>query len=165
MARKMEEDTDIEELIEVFIVSDRDGNVFFSDEVLRHVTCIEHGIVSIWESMEKIWHHTFDYELCVANLERMTQIRVETFNVLVMFAVLFLCASGHTAGVVMDSGEGTCEFFNEAFKVIDRDGNGFTSVTDTAHRWRWLLFGCGAAARYDHPGGFQPASPAAMPGS
>jgi len=88
---------------------------------------IEHGIVTNWDDMEKIWHHTFYNELRVApeehpvllteaplnpkaNRERMTQLMFDTFSVPAMYvaiqAVLSLYSSGRCTGVVMDSGDG-----------------------------------------------------------
>ncbi|XP_068242745.1 actin, alpha cardiac muscle 2-like [Palaemon carinicauda] len=88
---------------------------------------IEHGIITNWDDMEKIWYHTFYNELRVApeecptmlteaplnpkaNREKMTQIMFESFSVPAMYvciqAVLSLYASGRTTGQVCDSGDG-----------------------------------------------------------
>merc|ERR1711872_262863 len=88
---------------------------------------IEHGIITNWDDMEKVWYHTFYNELRVApeespcmlteaplnpkaNREKMTQIMFESFNMPSMYiciqAVLSLYASGRTTGQVCDSGDG-----------------------------------------------------------
>merc|ERR1719153_1694939 len=88
---------------------------------------IEHGIITAWDDMEKVWHHTFNNELRIspdespilhseaplnpkANREKMTQISFETFNCPAMYvciqAVLSLYASGRTTGLVLDIGDG-----------------------------------------------------------
>jgi len=88
---------------------------------------IEHGIVTNWDDMEKIWHHTFYNELRAdpeehsvllteaplnpkSNREKMIQLMFETFNVPNFYcqiqAVLSLYSSGRTTGIVLDSGDG-----------------------------------------------------------
>jgi len=88
---------------------------------------IEHGIVTSWDDMEKIWHHCYFNELRVhpeehpallteapmnpkGNREKMIQIMFESFNVPSFYvsvqAVLSLYASGRTTGIVLDSGDG-----------------------------------------------------------
>jgi actin-related protein len=88
---------------------------------------IEHGIVTDWDLMEKIWHHCYFNELRTMpedapvmlteapmnpkkNREKMCQIFFETFNVPSFYvqiqAVLSLYSSGRTTGMVLDSGDG-----------------------------------------------------------
>jgi len=88
---------------------------------------IEHGIVTNWDDMEKIWHHTFYNELRVApeehpimqtevplnpkaNREKMLQIMFETFNAPAVYVgigpVVSLYAGGRTTGLVLESGAG-----------------------------------------------------------
>jgi actin-related protein len=87
---------------------------------------VEHGIVTSWDDMERIWHHTFYNELRANpeehhvlladspfntkdNREKMTQIMLELFAVPAMYiqnqAALSLFASGRTTGLVLDSGD------------------------------------------------------------
>jgi len=88
---------------------------------------IDHGVVTNWDDMEKVWNHAFYEELRItpedsammmteaplnpkANREKMTQIMFETFQTPAVYvavqAVLSLYASGRTTGCVMDSGDG-----------------------------------------------------------
>lgn len=88
---------------------------------------IEHGVISNWDDMEKIWHHTFYDELRrnpeehpvllteapmnpKTNREMMVRMMFDTFSVpgvyVAIQAVLSLYASGRTTGIVLDSGDG-----------------------------------------------------------
>ncbi|XP_017288573.1 actin, clone 302 isoform X2 [Kryptolebias marmoratus] len=97
-----------------------------SRDILNLVYPMEHGIVTNWDDMEKIWHQTFK-KLNVASekypvmltetplnpkliREKMTQVMFETFKTPAMYValpgILVLYSSGRTAGVVLDSGDG-----------------------------------------------------------
>lgn len=88
---------------------------------------IEHGLVTNWDDMEKIWHHCYFTELLIPpeehpclmtesplnpkiSREKMTQNLFEIFNVPFFYvapqSVLALYASGRTTGIVVDSGDG-----------------------------------------------------------
>jgi actin len=88
---------------------------------------IEHGVITNWDDMEKIWEHAFYNELRAttedhpvllteapmnpkANREKMAEVMFETFKVpalqVATQAILCLYASGRTTGLVLDSGDG-----------------------------------------------------------
>jgi actin len=88
---------------------------------------IEHGIVTEWEDMEKLWDYTFESQLRVdpeehnvllteapknpkKNREKMMEIMFERFIVpasyVALQGVLSLYASGRTTGIVLDIGDG-----------------------------------------------------------
>lgn len=88
---------------------------------------LEHGIVTDWEDMERIWQYVYEQELKTlsedhpvlltepplnprSNREDAAQILFEKFNAPAMYvsiqAVLSLYASGRTTGVVLDCGDG-----------------------------------------------------------
>ena len=108
-------------------------DVYVGDEaqakrgILRLRYPVEHGIVTSWDDMEKVWHHTYFNELRIApeehgahlteaplnpkqNRERMTQIHFETFSCPQFYvsiqAQLSLYSAGRTTGCVYDSGDG-----------------------------------------------------------
>ncbi|KAJ5068630.1 actin-7-related [Anaeramoeba ignava] len=88
---------------------------------------IEHGIVTDWDDMEKIWNYTFENELKVKpeehpilitevplnpkqNREKITQIMFETYNVpkfyIAISPFLPIYTSGKGSGIVIDIGDG-----------------------------------------------------------
>ncbi|KAL8674521.1 MAG: hypothetical protein Q9168_001113 [Polycauliona sp. 1 TL-2023] len=88
---------------------------------------LEHGIVTDWDDMERIWHFVYTEELKTmseehpvlltepplnprANRDTAAQLLFETFNIPALYtsiqAVLSLYASGRTTGVVLDAGDG-----------------------------------------------------------
>ena len=101
---------------------------------------IEHGIITNWDEMEKIWGHIFMNELGVApeehNImlteslmtpkfirEKMAQIMFETFNVQGLYIsqqpTLTLYSTGKSTGIVIDLGEGVSQFcpFLESYQI------------------------------------------------
>ena len=112
-------------------VVNKDTYVGDEAQTVRGVLClkypIEHGIVTNWDDMERVWNHTFYDILRVppeerpvllteapmnpkSNREKMIEILFEKFNVPTFYvsiqAVLSLYASGRTTGIVLDSGDG-----------------------------------------------------------
>jgi actin-related protein len=88
---------------------------------------IEHGMITSWDDMEKIWEYTFENQLRVKsndryvmlteaplnpkkNREKMMEIMFEKFNVpasyIAIQGVLSLYASGRTTGIILDIGDG-----------------------------------------------------------
>ncbi|KAK7563964.1 actin-domain-containing protein [Phyllosticta citricarpa] len=88
---------------------------------------LEHGVVTDWDDMERIWQYLYTEELKTVsedhpvllteaplnprtNRDTAAQILFETFNVPALYtsiqAVLSLYASGRTTGVVLDAGDG-----------------------------------------------------------
>lgn len=88
---------------------------------------IEHGIITNWTDMERLWEYTFDSQLRVdpetrhvllteapqnpkQNREKMMEIMFERFNVpasyVALQGVLSLYASGKITGLVLDIGDG-----------------------------------------------------------
>lgn len=117
---------------------------------------IEHGIITNWEDMEKIWQHTFTNQLRVSseernvlmsdapigpkiNREKITQMMFEKFNVQGLFisvqAVLSLYSVGKTTGLIVDSGDDVTHIvpITEGFYLphtITKTNLGGKAVTD-----------------------------------
>ncbi|TLD15902.1 uncharacterized protein PgNI_01594 [Pyricularia grisea] len=111
-----------------------EGDVFIGEKaatelrgLLKIRYPLEHGIVTDWDDMEKIWGYVYEEGLKVlseehpvlltepplnprSNRDTAAQILFETFNVPALYtsiqAVLSLYASGRTTGIVLDSGDG-----------------------------------------------------------
>jgi len=96
------------------------------DTYLKLLCPMSHGIITCWDTMEEIWHHTFFDKLRIlpedhpvflteaplnpkACREKTTQIMFETFQVPAFYlgidAVMSLYSSGRTTGVTLDSGQ------------------------------------------------------------
>ncbi|KAJ0400780.1 hypothetical protein P43SY_004875 [Pythium insidiosum] len=112
------------------------GDVFVGNKVQHHrglfriQYAMEHGVVTDWNSMHRIWQHVYSKDMLhvnsedhpvllteaplnpVHNRQRAGEVFFEAFNVPSLFvspqAVLSLYASGRTTGVVLDVGDGVC---------------------------------------------------------
>ncbi|XP_072043843.1 actin, cytoplasmic 3-like isoform X1 [Amphiura filiformis] len=117
---------------------------------------IEHGIVTDWDAMEKIWHYALHDKLKVnteetpvlmteapfnpkANKEKMAQILFETFNVPSMYVGIpahlsFYCL-GRTSGVICECGDGVLQVmpvyegfsFTHSIQRVDMAGRDLTN--------------------------------------
>ncbi|MFX1253974.1 MAG: actin, cytoplasmic 2 [Promethearchaeota archaeon] len=130
--------------------------------VLKLIYPIEHGVVTDWDAMEKIWHYTFHNDLRVnpsehpvlfteaplnpsRNREKMAEILFETFNAPAMYvsmqAVLSLYASGRTTGLVVDAGDGVMHIvpIYEGFAITHAIGRIDIAGRDITEYLRRLL--------------------------
>merc|ERR1711874_501334 len=102
---------------------------------------VEHGIITNWDDMEKIWHHTFCNELRVApeeqpvllteaplnpkaNREKMTQIMFETFNMPPMYV-----GYAHPHAIVRLDLAGR-ELTAYLMKILSERGYSFTTTAE-----------------------------------
>lgn len=113
--------------------NNKNKNFFVGDEAVAKRSTLalnspmDRGIVSNWQDMEDVWHHTFYEELKCSpeyynvimteapltpkpNREKITQVMFETFSASSLYvlnqAVAAQFASGYTSGVVVSSGDG-----------------------------------------------------------
>ena len=107
-------------------VISKDQTIIGDENLPDLIHPVEHGIITKWDEMEKIWQHTFTNELRVnsdernvlisdppiapkINREKITQIMFEKFNVQGLFisvqALLSMYSVGKTTGLVVDSGD------------------------------------------------------------
>lgn len=111
-----------------------DSNIFMGEMAQEHRGLLniryplEHGIVTDWDDMEKLWQYVYTRENLSAhpeehpvllteaplnprkNREKSAEIFFDTFNVPALYismqAILSLYATGRVTGVVLDSGDG-----------------------------------------------------------
>ncbi|KAK7207302.1 actin-2 [Myxozyma melibiosi] len=110
-----------------------EDDIFVGPEATKHRGLLklryplEHGVVTDWADMERIWSYVYTQGIKVSseehpvllteaplnprgNRRRAAEVFFETFNVPALFvsvqAVLALYASGRTTGLVLDSGDG-----------------------------------------------------------
>merc|ERR1711970_1242072 len=106
---------------------------------------VEHGIITNWDDMEKIWHHTFYNERRVApeeqpvllteaplnpkaNREKMTQIMFETFNMPAMSVAIYEGYALPHAILRLDlAGR---ELTNYLMKILTERGYSFTTTAE-----------------------------------
>ncbi|KAF7508414.1 Actin-like protein [Endocarpon pusillum] len=130
---------------------------------------LEHGIVTDWDDMERIWRHVYENELKtmseehpvllteaplnpIQNRETAAQILFETFNVPALYiavqATLSLYAAGRTTGVVLDVGDGVSHAvpvyegfaINSAIRRVDVAGRDVTEYLQTLLRKAGWVF-------------------------
>ncbi|EAN84193.1 putative actin 2 [Trypanosoma cruzi] len=102
------------------------GDEALQEKGLRYFYPMEHGIVSDWDQMERVWRHAYEQLRVpperqavllteaplnpISNREKMAETLFESFGVPALHvqiqAVLTLYSSGRTDGLVLDSGDG-----------------------------------------------------------
>ena len=97
-------------------------------DLVNITNVIEDGLITNWDDIEAVWHHTFYDCLCIApeetpvlltepplfpkeSREKMTQIMFETFNTPALYccssSLLSLYGTGRVSGIVVDTGHTT----------------------------------------------------------
>lgn len=133
--------------------------------IMRLQFPINHGQITDWPAMERIWHYTFYSDLRVdpsehpvlltepplnprINREKMAEIMFETFNVPALYiatqAVLSLYSSGRTTGTVIDIGDGVSHIvpifegfaLSHAIERVDLAGRDITTYLKRLLRQR-----------------------------
>lgn len=125
---------------------------------------IENGVITNWDDMETIWHHSFYNELRVdpaehrvlltepplnprANREKMLEIMFEKFQIPKMYvsiqAILSLYSTGTTTGIVADSGDGVTHIV----PIYEGKKKSLSSVRNN-HVFRLWLDACNLKNKY-----------------